>query len=176
MSNQMDFPLGKFPRNPEEMCSYWFYEAKRKETNQKWDGVPDLLTMSRPYLGVRRRSTQTSLHLPPPRGLLTPYSTNGKCTDLCILCSWGLTLERRRLLRSSEGSGCLLFSRPIIVSQSYWGVSEAKSNGVDLNQSEKLRREKATASTGIGLTRWWHKWGSVGGSSIRRRRRGRKAV
>jgi hypothetical protein len=144
MSNQMDFPLGKFPRNLEEMCSYWFYEAERKETNQKWG--------SRPFDDVPTLSWRASAF---DTNLLAPSAASG-VADLCILCPWGLTLERRRLLRSFESSGCLLFSHPIIVSQSYWRVSEAKSNGVDLNESEKLRREEATASTRIGLTRWWH--------------------
>jgi hypothetical protein len=144
MSNQMDFPLGKFPRNLEEMCSYWFYEAERKETNQKWGSR---LFDDVPTLSWRASAFDTNL--------LASSAASG-VADLCILCPWGLTLERRRLLRSSESSGCLLFSHPIIVSQSYWRVSEAKSNGVDLNESEKLRREEATASTRIGLTRWWH--------------------
>jgi hypothetical protein len=144
MSNQMDFPLGKFPRNLEEMCSYWFYEAERKETNQKWGSR---LFDDVPTLSWRASAFDTNL--------LASSAASG-VADLCILCPWGLTLERRRLLRSFESSGCLLFSHPIIVSQSYWRVSEAKSNGVDLNESEKLRREEATASTRIGLTRWWH--------------------
>jgi hypothetical protein len=140
----MDFPLGKFPRNLEEMCSYWFYEAERKETNQKWGSR---LFDDVPTLSWRASAFDTNL--------LASSAASG-VADLCILCPWGLTLERRRLLRSFESSGCLLFSHPIIVSQSYWRVSEAKSNGVDLNESEKLRREEATASTRIGLTRWWH--------------------
>jgi hypothetical protein len=122
--------------------------------------------MSQPYLGcvgVR--------HRPPTRrkmrGRLFPqYSTNRKCTDLCLGCSWGLTLERRRSLRSSEGSGCLLLSHPIIASQSYWGVLEAKSNGA-LTWSDEVRElegvgwsygkhrnriNKMVAQVGLG---WW---------------------
>ena len=53
----MDFSLGKFPRT----LKSWVRPGsmRLRERKQIRNGLHDLLTMSRPYLSVHRRSTQT---------------------------------------------------------------------------------------------------------------------